>query len=166
MPHANVFTIRNFPIPAAPPGQFVPNVNGTSVPAGHDSWVLTIDTTGLTAGHELAEVWVQYHYTGVQLGATGLPNQGQVTNTDGTVTLITGGTFTGWINDCGAIDTNGVGTGALMTSRIDKTGATVFNAFFGCDLKRIMNAYPDATRFLIVSSPGYANVVSATFDLN
>ena len=154
---AEVFTVSNFPLPAAPPGYFVLSANGSSVPAGHASWQVVIDTTGLTAGQSLADVVVQYHYTSVQLGATGVSNQGQVTNTDGTVTQITGGTFTGWIDDTET---------PLTTTFTNKTGGTVFQAFLGADMNRIVGAYPDLARFLVKSSPGYASVPSATFSLN
>jgi len=154
---ATVFTVRNFAIPASPPGNFVPNANGRTVPANHDSWELTIDTTGLPNDQLLADVVVQYHYTGVQLGATGQPNQGQLTNTDGSITQIDGGIFTGWINDCEA---------PLRTTYTDRQGNVLHSAFLGCDLHRILGAYPDTVRFLIISSPGYGSVPSATFDLN
>lgn len=153
----NVFTAANFPLPATPPGYFVPDANGRSVPSGHATWQLVIDTTGLTAGQDLVDVVVQYHYTSVQLGATGLPNQGQVTNTDGTVTQIVGGIFTGWIDDCEA---------PLTTTYTDKLGQPVHQASLGCDLNRIMNAYPDTGRFLVRSTPGYANIPRVTLSLN
>lgn len=153
----NVFSVNNQSMPAAPPGYFVPNANGQSVPAGHTSWLLTFDTTGLPAGVELVNVVVQYHYSNVQLGAAGQPNQGQVTNPDGSVTQIVGGTFTGWIDDCGM---------DLPTTYTDKTGATVFAARLGCDLNRIPGAYPDHGRFLVLSSPGYARVPNVTLSLD
>ena len=154
---ANVFSINNVPIPAAPPAYFTPSSNGAPVPAGHTSWVLTFTTTGLPAGQLLADITVQYHYTNAQLGVTGQPNQGQVTNLDGTVTEIPGGTFTGWIDDCES---------ALPTTYTDKSGNTVFASYLGCDLNRIPGYYPDRARFLISSSPGYASVPNVTLALN
>lgn len=138
------------------PGDFIPNAAGRQVPAGHVSWLLTIDTTGLPDDRELATMVVQYHYTGVQLGATGLPNQGQLTNLDGTVTQIPGGLFTGWIDDCSS---------PLRTTYTDKTGTLQHSAFLGCSLNRIMNAYPDNVRLLNIHSPGYPSVVSTTLSL-
>ncbi len=154
---ATVFSIVNFPILPTPPGRYVPSVDGRSVPLGHDTWLLQVDTTGLPDNQLLALVMVQYHYSGVQLGVTGMPSQGEVTNPDGSKTQIVGGSFTGWIDDCGA---------PLHTTRLDRHGAVVHNAFLDCDLNRILGAYPDAARFLILSSPGYANVPSVTFTLN
>lgn len=154
---ANVFTVNNVPLPAAPPGYFVPNVNGSNVPSGHTSWLLVITTTGLPANQPLATVQVQYHYTSVQLGATGQPDQGFVTNTDGSQTSITGGTFTGWIDDCSA---------PMRTTHKARDGTDEFFEQFGCDLNRIQNAYPDKARILILSSPGYASVPSVTLQLN
>lgn len=162
MAQTTVFTAANFALPAAPPMYFVPNANGSAVPAGHSSWLLSFNTTGLPAGQVLAELWVQYHFTNAQLGATGQPNQGQVHNSDGTVTQIVGGLFTGWLDDCGAVGANG----ALTTSHTNKLGATVFNAYLGCDLNRLIGYYPDAARFLVTSSPGYASVPSVTLTLN
>lgn len=157
----NAFKFNNIRFVAAAgtpqsPGDFIPNPAGRQVPAGHVSWLLTIDTTGLPADQPLAFVVVQYHYTGVQLGATGLPNQGAVTNPDGTVTQITGGTFTGWIDDCSS---------PLTTTVIDKQGNVLHSAFLGCSLNRIMNAYPDNVRLLNLTSPGYQSVASASMDL-
>ena len=152
-----IFTATNFPLPSTPPSYFVPDASGRAVPSGHATWQLVIDTTGLTAGQSLVDVIVQYHYTAVQLGATGKPNQGQVTNTDGTVTQIDGGTFTGWIDDCEA---------PLNTTFTNKLGQVVHQASLGCDLNRIMGAYPDTARALIKSTPGYANIPSATLNVN
>lgn len=157
MARSNLFTINNFRLNAAPPGFFVPNVNGRAVPAGHIGWTVTFDTTGLPNNQELVNVVVQYHYTGVQLGATGQPNQGQMTNPDGTVTQIDGGTFTGWIDDCQS---------DLQTTHLDKLGNVVHSAFLSCDLNRIQNAYPDTARFVVLSTPGYPSIPSVTFDLN
>jgi hypothetical protein len=137
----NVFALSNAPQPAAPPAYFVPSSAGVAVPAGHTSWLLTVGTAGLATGQPLADVTVQYHYTNAMLN-------------DGTGTLQP---FTGWIDDCEA---------PLTTTYINKAGATVFQAFLGCDLKRIPNFYPDLARLQINSSPGYASVPSVTLVLN
>ena len=164
MATAQVFRRNNFTLPAAAAGAgyFVSgNIqnpdNGSSIPTGHTDWHLVIDTTGLPVGQELVHVVVQYHYTSVQLGVTGLSNQGAVTNVDGTVTSITGGTFTGWIDDCGA---------TLLTTGIDKLGNVTHLSDLGSQLNRILGAYPDLGRFLVLTSPGYASVPSVTFNIN
>lgn len=152
-----LFSVVNFDLAPTPPGYFVPSTNGSLVQNGHIGWQLTIDTTGLPAGQLLAEVQVQYRYQNVQLGVTGMPNQGQVTNTDGSVTQIPGGTFTGWIDDCSA---------PLPTTFTNKQGQVVHQATLSCGLNRIPGAYPDRGRFLVKNSPGYVNVPSAVLTLN
>jgi hypothetical protein len=153
----DVFRATNFPLPAAPPMYHVsgahPNPSaGSAIAPGHSSWGLVIDTTGLPNAQQLADVIVQYHYTNVQLGVTGMANQGHLTNLE-----IVGGLFTGWIDDCG--DT-------LFTTYTPKTGGIQHLAALGCGLNRIMNAYPDLGRFIVKTSPGYARVPSAVLQLN
>lgn len=157
----NVFTASNFPLAAAPPGYYLSGnqqnpAAGSAIPAGHTSWQLLIDTTGLADAQPFATIVVQYHYTSAQLGAAGLSNQGQLTNTDGSVTQIDGGTLTGWIDDC---------TGTMPTSVVNRVGATVHRVSFGCDLNRIPGFYPDLGRVLILSTPGYASIPSAALNL-
>lgn len=153
---ASIINIQNFQLHATPPGDFVPNVNGRALPSGFVRWVMTFDTTGLPEDQLLANVMVQLHYTNAQLGQTGLPNQGQVTNTDGTVTQITGGLFTGWIDSCSS---------PLPTSFVDKQGNVVHAAALGCTLNRILGYYPNAVRFLVIETPGYGPIpVDVSFE--
>lgn len=155
-PPEQAFVLNNVRFVAAPPGDFIPNAAGRQVPAGHLSWSLVIDTTGLPDDQPLATIIVQDHYTNVQLGVTGLPDQGQLTNADGTITHITGGLFTGWIDDCAA---------PLRTTFVNKQGQTIHEATLGCTLNRIQNAYPDNVRLLSMDSPGYPSVQSATMTM-
>lgn len=160
-PPVHAFTATNVPIAAAPPGYFVPNSNGAAVPPNKDTFQLVFDTTGLPDNQPFLHVWVQLHYTNTQLGVTGLPDQGRVTNTDGTETSIPGGTFTGWIDDSGA---------DFPTTHPDKQGNTVHEASLGGTFRRIPptpqtpNPYPDRARLLVLSSPGYASVPSVSLD--